>query len=1001
MKVIQRMWFAMWAALAACVVQAASAGDVLEGADWICPASFVRATNATIEVCCPFVATADGTAELAVSADAVYAVRLNGRTLVASARLPDVPPVRFYDVWKVEGVRAGTNELAFSLYSPGIGFSRFLVGNPGLRFRLAGCGCRVTSSDTAEWRPSTADLREGVGRCQLGFSFGYDATAKPAPWRRLTAADVSRTDASMTWKRRPFAPPAVLPFVAAKLLAQGVLDGSPADDDAARGMDAAKLTLRHTGDGPCDADYGQGFHFLYDLGREEAGHLEIELEANEGTVVDIGHAEHAENGRIRALVGTRHFAGRYRAKDGRQVFFRWQYRMAGRYIQIHVRGAKPGFALRRVGIRPVLRTDAVPRPVPTGLNARQAEIWKTSVRTLQLSMHEHYEDCPWREQSLYANDSRNQILCGRFAFGNDAAYALHSLDLLAMGLGDDGWIELCMPARQGITIPSFTFSWNLALADCLRLYGPMPELGSLLPTAKRILDQHLAEMKDGLLPRVRNSRNWHFYDWADGLDGDWDWSAGNGQPGDKATSGPSFDAPLNMLFLLALESDADIAEKFGDGASAVRWRTAAAKLRTRIREFFWNEAAHRFDTYHGRDVKFNGHELTQALAILADVVPDGKLEALAEKLSAPSDWVETTLSQSLHKFEALAKVGPVYGRRARRTMETTWGAMLDAGATSFWETKEGWRAFGEAGSLCHGWSAVPVYFYSKHPDLLVDEDWTAVAARQPADVASRIPHVNPWWAGPGFWDRRHEAKLKEIAEGPKEYDFVFLGDSITHNWEGWSDPIDIDVVDRAYRNGVLKFPNGPGRKVYEEMKRDYRLLNLGVGGDSTQHVLWRLGHGEMDGYRTKGVMLMIGANNTSGTPEDVARGVRAVLSKIEEKQPRAKILLLPVFPAGERADSPIRLRHAAINRIIRSFADGGRIVWCDFTERFLEKDGSISPKTMPDFLHPIEEGYRIWRVGIEPSMRRMLGGAGKPTAMSAEATAKRQGPWSNFKKGIR
>ena len=110
---IRRMGFALWMTLVVCLAQAASSGDVFEGADWISPASFVRATNATIEVRCPFVARTGGTAELAVSADAVYAVRLNGRTLVASARLPDVPPVRFYDVWKVEGVRAGTNELAF------------------------------------------------------------------------------------------------------------------------------------------------------------------------------------------------------------------------------------------------------------------------------------------------------------------------------------------------------------------------------------------------------------------------------------------------------------------------------------------------------------------------------------------------------------------------------------------------------------------------------------------------------------------------------------------------------------------------------------------------------------------------------------------------------------------------------------------------------------------------------------------------------------------------
>ena len=104
-------------------------------------------------------------------------------------------------------------------------------------------------------------------------------------------------------------------------------------------------------------------------------------------------------------------------------------------------------------------------------------------------------------------------------------------------------------------------------------------------------------------------------------------------------------------------------------------------------------------------------ELVQSLAILADAVPPVARTALAEKLSRPSDWTETTLSQSLHKYAALRKVGGEYARRAMESMDRTWSAMLDAGATSFWEMKEGWPAFAGAGSLCHGWSAIPVYFY--------------------------------------------------------------------------------------------------------------------------------------------------------------------------------------------------------------------------------------------------------------------------------------------------
>ena len=247
-------------------------------------------------------------------------------------------------------------------------------------------------------------------------------------------------------------------------------------------------------------------------------------------------------------------------------------------------------------------------------------------------------------------------------------------------------------------------------------------------------------------------------------------------------------------------------------------------------------------------------------------------------------------------------------------------------------------------------------------------------------AALPLAKQNPYWAGEAFWNRRHEAKLAEIAAGPKEYDFVFIGDSITHNWEGWSDPIDIKKVTAAYESGLLKFPNGPGRRVYEEMKSEFRLLNLGMGGDCTQQVLWRLENGELDGYRTRGVMLMIGTNN-GGRPEEVAAGVKAILDKIAEKQPAARTILLPIFPHMKDPGHERRRRNDAVNGIIRGYADGKKVVWCDFNDRFLSSDGTLSEDMMPDLLHPLESGYRIWRAAVEPKMREIAFGDGRPNVM--------------------
>jgi len=240
-------------------------------------------------------------------------------------------------------------------------------------------------------------------------------------------------------------------------------------------------------------------------------------------------------------------------------------------------------------------------------------------------------------------------------------------------------------------------------------------------------------------------------------------------------------------------------------------------------------------------------------------------------------------------------------------------------------------------------------------------------------VAEPVPveRQSPYWAAPGYWDRRHAEKIREIAEGPGEYDFVFIGDSITHNWEGWNDPVDVECVAKAYEQGRLKFPNGPGRKVWKEMKKEFRLLNLGCAGDCTQQVLWRLDQGEMDGYRTRGVALMIGTNNGESA-EEVAEGIKAVVRKILEKQPEAKVVLMPIFPADPNPSGPRRSRNAKASELAKSIADGKRVVWLDFNDAFLAPDGTLSADMMPDYLHPVEPGYRLWRAAIEPVMRKVL-----------------------------
>jgi beta-glucosidase len=204
----------------------------------------------------------------------------------------------------------------------------------------------------------------------------------------------------------------------------------------------------------------------------------------------------------------------------------------------------------------------------------------------------------------------------------------------------------------------------------------------------------------------------------------------------------------------------------------------------------------------------------------------------------------------------------------------------------------------------------------------------------------------------GAWMKMHEEFLGRAAEGG--VDLLFLGDSITQGWANRNDRGPAKVWDRYY---------GPRRAA-----------NFGIGGDRTQHVLWRLDHGELDGIEPKVVVVMIGTNNMrSNTPAEVAEGVAAVVKKVREKKPNARVLLLGVFPRGNKTDS-IRERVKAVNERAAKLDDGEHVKYLDIGPRFLEPDGSLSREVMPDLLHLSRKGYRIWADVMEPTLWPMLEG---------------------------
>lgn len=198
----------------------------------------------------------------------------------------------------------------------------------------------------------------------------------------------------------------------------------------------------------------------------------------------------------------------------------------------------------------------------------------------------------------------------------------------------------------------------------------------------------------------------------------------------------------------------------------------------------------------------------------------------------------------------------------------------------------------------------------------------------------------------GWWTQRHEEKLAQAKDQKEQIGIVFLGDSITQGWEG-----------------------GPAKPSWDRFYGPRKPINLGFSGDRTQHVLWRLDNGEVDGLRPKAAVLMIGTNNVGGdTPEAIADGIKAVVAKIQAKLPETKVLLLAVFPRGEKPDDPARAKVQKVNELVKPLHDGKKVVYLDIGPKFVQEDGTISKEIMPDFLHLSGKGYRIWAEAIEPTL---------------------------------
>jgi len=240
---------------------------------------------------------------------------------------------------------------------------------------------------------------------------------------------------------------------------------------------------------------------------------------------------------------------------------------------------------------------------------------------------------------------------------------------------------------------------------------------------------------------------------------------------------------------------------------------------------------------------------------------------------------------------------------------------------------------------------------------------------------------------------RHREFLARIDKSKGEGDVIFLGDSITQGWEG--------------------------QKAWKEHFGALKPVNLGIGGDQTGHVLWRITEGkELEKLEPKAAVIMIGTNNTGGhSAEQIAGGIKAIIDELKRQKPKMKILLLGVFPRGGAGDAERSLERISegvrpineelkkekpdvkrlnalvrslqqqpgtvpaaklnkkigqINAIISNYADDKTVFYKDIGKEFLDKDGGLSGEIMYDYLHLTAKGYDLWGKAIKGDLEKLV-----------------------------
>jgi hypothetical protein len=433
--------------------------------------------------------------------------------------------------------------------------------------------------------------------------------------------------------------------------------------------------------------------WLVDMHEETVGFLDLDIESDKDALITVAYGEYLmEDGNVlRCMAREADFSADIQVEKGRTVYTNYFRRFAGRYLQVFTNA---DLKIHYVGLRPT--EYPLQANEPQFQSELRNRIYKTSVKTLLSCMHEHFEDCPWREQALYQIDARNEMLCAYKAFG-DAKFSRANLVLMAQGVRPDGLFTICFPAGKDFPIPSFSMIYPVEIYEYIQYSGD-----------KSVLDETFSAMETAMntfIKRIDRENNliadfpypyWNFYEWSQG-------SSNEDQIFRTADMyyPKKYSLLLNVEFLFVLDYYKKLCQMYGKP-----FAFDDSAMRKAIIDTFYVPEKGLFKATDIDEPYFTA--LGNSYAILVGL--GGK--EIAEKLIAGEGIVPITLSMNIYFYDALLKLDKNYKDFIIADIDRKYNRMLDLGATTFWETEKGMEDQGHTGSLCHGWAAMPIYYYT-------------------------------------------------------------------------------------------------------------------------------------------------------------------------------------------------------------------------------------------------------------------------------------------------